>query len=86
MVRAIIITAVPVEFEAVLSCPSLLDWKKDEHLESIYRRSRLSETSWEALLVRSGKGNVAAAAATERALQYFRPDVAFFVGVAGGLS
>jgi 5'-methylthioadenosine/S-adenosylhomocysteine nucleosidase len=82
MVRALIVTAIPVEFKAVLSSPSLSDLKKD------YPGSRLGKllgTSWEVLMVRSGKGNAAAASATQSALQYFDPDVAFFIGVAGGI-
>ena len=39
----------------------------------------------EVLLVETGAGNVRAAEETTRALQYFNPDSAFFVGVAGGL-
>jgi 5'-methylthioadenosine/S-adenosylhomocysteine nucleosidase len=85
MGRAIIVTAIPVEFEAVLSNHDLSDWRIDEHEGNIYRRGRLSGTSWELLLIRSGEGNVSAANSTERALQYFKPNVAFFVGVAGGV-
>jgi len=85
MSRAIIVTAIPVEFEAVLSSPSLSNWKKDKQPGSIYRRGKFLGTSWEVLIVRSGKGNISAASATGRALQYFKPDVAFFVGVAGGI-
>ena len=82
MVRALIVTAIPVEFKAVLSSPSLSDLKKDYPGS---RRGKLLGTSWEVLMVRSDKGNAAAASATQSALQYFNPDVAFFIGVAGGI-
>ena len=85
MGRAVIVTAIPVEFEAVLSSSRLSNWKTDEQPGGIYRRGKLLETSWEVMLVRSGMGGIEAASATERAIQYFEPDVAFFVGVAGGI-
>jgi len=85
MSRAVIVTAIPVEFDAVLSSPSLSNLKKDKQPGSIYRQGKFLGTSWEVLIVRSGKGNIAAASATVNALKYFKPDVAFFVGVAGGI-
>ena len=85
MSRVVIETALTVEFEAILSCTSISDWETDEHLGSIYRRGKLVNTSWEVLLLRSGMGNAAAALETGRALQYFKPDIALFVGVGGGI-
>jgi len=83
MGRAIIVTAIPVEFKSVLSSPSLSHLKENKHLGS--KRCKLLGTFWEVLVIMSGKGNAAAASATQSALQYFDPEVAFFIGVAGGI-
>lgn len=48
-------------------------------------RLPLDESEWEVALVQTGAGNVAAALEVERAVGTFKPRLAFFMGVAGGL-
>ncbi|MDY7225332.1 FxSxx-COOH system tetratricopeptide repeat protein [Hyalangium rubrum] len=84
--RAVILTALPLEFQAVRA--HLRECQEEAHPEgTIYERGRFSGGSglWEVLLVEVGAGNLRAASETERALEYFSPHVALFVGVAGGL-
>jgi nucleoside phosphorylase len=54
---------------------------------TIYERGRfvVGQRFWDVGIVEIGTGNVEAAAATERAIRYFKPDKAFFIGTAGGL-
>ncbi len=83
---AVILTAIPVEFEAV-QCH--LTELKEEILPdgTIYDRGKFSANgqSWEVGLAEIGAGNTEAAVATKRAIDYFKPSVVLFVGVAGGI-
>ncbi|MBI3916367.1 MAG: hypothetical protein HY322_05105 [Betaproteobacteria bacterium] len=45
--------------------------------------SKINNIGWAIVVVETGKGNVQAAIATERALHFFNPDIAIFVGCAG---
>lgn len=84
--RAVVITALPAEFTAVRE--HLDNIRTEIHPEgTVYEIGWLVSTSpgWEVSLVEIGKGNPRAAMETERAVQFFRPHVALFVGVAGGL-
>ncbi|MBT9313785.1 CHASE2 domain-containing protein [Leptothoe kymatousa] len=82
MPRAVILTALPVEYLAVREHLKKPQKKK-------YSQGMLCErgefTNWDVSIVEIGKGNANAAAETERAINYFRPDVLFFVGIAGGI-
>jgi nucleoside phosphorylase len=84
--RAIILTALPVEYRAVrahLTGPS-----EDVHPRgTVYERGRFvtDDGDWEVSLVEIGAGNPGTAAAAERAVSHYAPDVALFVGVAGGI-
>ena len=85
--RILLQTALSLELDAMRAY--LSDVKSETHPEtgSKYERGVFSYQGGQAevLLVETGAGNVRAAEETTRALHYFNPDAAFFVGVAGGL-
>ncbi len=87
MCRAVIITALSLEFEAV--CAHLDDMgEEDVHPKGdVYTRGTFSAdgVTWEVLVAEIGMGNPAAAQETERAIEYFDPQVVLLVGVAGGI-
>ena len=83
--RAVIITALRVEYDAVRA---YLDHPTEEsHKGTLYERGifRAAQGTWEVGIAEIGANNPGAAAETERAINYFDPDVAMFVGVAGGI-
>ncbi len=85
--RILLQTALHLELNSMKTY--LSDVRPETHSEtgSKYERGIFSHQGDQAevLLVETGAGNVRAAEETTRALQYFNPDAAFFVGVAGGL-
>lgn len=85
--KAVIITALSLECLAV--CKHLRDLREDAHPRgTVYERGVFNSGAgreWEILVVEAGAGNTSAAAEVERAISYFDPEVAFFVGVAGGV-
>ena len=85
--RAVIVTALPIEFSAV--CAHLVDRREDTHPSgTVYEIGHFRPTlgrEWEVTVVEIGAGNVGAAAEVERAIAYRHPNVILFVGVAGGL-
>lgn len=85
MIDAVFVTALPEEFSAVRAHLS----DRREHIEkgSVYEIGRFGtgETGCTVAIVQTGMGNSLSAAATERVLNLFKPDFAFFVGIAGGL-
>src|SRR4051812_30895881 len=85
--KILIQTALSLEFAAIKGF--LKDVEPQAHPEtiSIYNRGSYSFTNanYEILLVETGAGNVRAADETGRAIEYFKPDYVFFVGVAGGI-
>ena len=85
--RILLQTALHLELNAMRAY--LSNVKSETHPEtgSKYERGIFSfqGSHAEVLLVETGASNVRAAEETTRALQYFNPDTAFFVGVAGGL-
>ena len=82
MKRAVILTALPVEYDAVKA--HLTDLREDVHEKgTVYEIGSFDD--WEILIGETGPGNPSAAFETERAIQYFSPLVLVFVGVAGGI-
>src|SRR5437899_7962142 len=83
---ALVLTALPVEYTAVRA--HLRDVKEAVHAKGTVYEHGVFETDsqrWKVALAEVGAGNQEAALEAERAIGYFAPSVAFFVGVAGGL-
>ena len=84
--KAIILTALPVEYLAVRA--HLTDLQEETHPKgTIYERGSFVSTArtWEIAIVEIGQGNPTAAVEAERAIQFFEPPVILFIGVAGGV-
>lgn len=83
---AVIITALPLEREAVLQHLRNVS-AEPEHRGTIYRRGTFDERSepWDVVVAEIGAGNVNAAAEAVRVLDHYSPQVALFVGIAGAL-
>lgn len=84
--RAVILTAIPVEYKAVRA--HLSNLKEEKHDGgTIYERGKFSANGqvWEVLIAETGAGNSLTAANVERAINFFEPSVVLFVGVAGGI-
>jgi len=82
---AVILTALAVEYKAV--CKHLVELKEQTYFGTIYEHGWFDgeHGRWEVWVLEIGAGNIAAAQQAERAFTVARPQVAFFVGVAGGL-
>jgi len=80
--KAVILTAIPCEYSAVRK--RLSDCVEAVHPSgSVYEVGQFD--SWSILICEIGAGNERAAAEAERAIEYFKPHVVLFVGVAGGI-
>jgi nucleoside phosphorylase len=86
MPLAVILTALPVEYLAVRS--HLADLREEMHPQgTIYERGTFAAKgqTWDVGIAEVGAGNAGAAVEAERAIAYFKPNVLFFVGIAGGI-
>lgn len=83
--RAVILTALAVEYEAVRS--HLNGIHEETHKGTVYERGTFlaGEWQWEVGIAQIGAGSSRAAFEAERAIAYFRPSIVLFVGVALGL-
>lgn len=85
--RVVIVTALSLECLAV--CQHLKGRYKDTHPSgTVYERGKFQAEGgreWDVLVVEAGAGNTGAAVEVERAISFFRPRLAVFVGIAGGL-
>jgi serine/threonine protein kinase/nucleoside phosphorylase len=81
---AVVITAIACEFEAVRA--RLTNISEDTYSGTVFEVGQLKDDPrWRIAVTEAGPGNNAAAAQTERAIARYRPQVALFIGVAGGL-
>jgi nucleoside phosphorylase len=79
--RAIILTALHIETRAVLR--HLSDVREETVRGTVFHVGRFDE--WLVAVAECGEGNVHAAATVERGIAHYKPHVALFVGVAGGI-
>jgi nucleoside phosphorylase len=83
--RALIVTALPVEYGGVRQ--HLSDVQEEELPHGMVAEVgvfRGPSTSWSVWLIEAGMGNENAALETDRAVAHLRPEVVMFVGIAGG--
>jgi nucleoside phosphorylase/WD40 repeat protein len=89
--KAVILTAIHKEFEAIESCLNLQDTQIVYNPDgSKYHNGKveLNGHIWEIYLGETGQGNVASAKETERIITFIKPihpDIALFVGIARSL-
>jgi nucleoside phosphorylase len=79
--RAVILTALEVETRAVLR--QLNDVQEETVKQTVFHVGRFE--GWQVAVAECGPGNVRAASTVERAIDHFNPEVACFVGIAGGV-
>jgi len=81
---AVILTALPVEYDAVRA--HLTHAEELVHPDGTrVERGRLDGTSWSVAIAELGEGALNTAALTTRIVDWLAPEALFFVGVAGGL-
>lgn len=86
MRRAVVLTALPVEYLAVRRF--LTEPQEEIHPQgTIYERGHFvaAYQTWEVGIAEVGAGNAGTAVEAERAISHFKPDIVFFVGIAGGI-
>jgi nucleoside phosphorylase len=80
--KVLVVTALPVEREAVVR--HLSDSRQERHSAGTeYLIGKF--LSWQVCVAQVATGNSSAALETERAVGHFDPDIALFVGIAGGV-
>jgi nucleoside phosphorylase len=83
---ALILTALPIEYEAVRApLESIMEVVHPRN--TVYEKGLFTGDSatWDVIILQVSMGNINTAVEAERAIEYFRPQVVFFVGVAGGI-
>jgi adenosylhomocysteine nucleosidase len=85
--KILILTALSLEFDEIRSLLSNRKIESHPSASSIYTRGvyKSGDQVYDILLVETGPGNTKAADETSRAMDYFKPDFVFFIGVAGGV-
>jgi nucleoside phosphorylase len=83
--RAVILTALPIEYSCIRE--HLFAPREMVHKGSVYEIGNFQgiNSAWSVLIAEIGAGNDGASAEAERAIDFFHPEIAFFVGVAGGV-
>ena len=83
---AVFLTAIGLEYMAVRSLLTNLETLVHP-AGTVYEAGRFSagDANWTVVLAETGAGNNIAAIETSRALDAFRPTIAMFIGVAGGV-
>ena len=81
MRRAIILTALEVETRALLR--HIPEWTDELVDRTVFCRGEFE--GWDLAIAEVGVGNNEAAVIAERGIRHFEPEVALFVGVAGGI-
>jgi len=85
--EVIILTALAIEYQAVIN--HLREPQEIIHAQgTIYHRGSFvneQQSTWHVAVAEIGMHGHRAAVETERAIAFFHPDYAFFIGVAGGL-
>ncbi|WP_106972405.1 5'-methylthioadenosine/S-adenosylhomocysteine nucleosidase [Streptomyces yerevanensis] len=80
-----ILTALSLEYDAVLDHLTDVEKLTHERTGTRARRGKLPGTPWHVALVDMGEGTLTAATITERVMTWLDPEAVLFVGVAGGL-
>jgi nucleoside phosphorylase len=83
--RAVVLTALPLEYKAIRAHLTYI--QEEVYKGTIYERGNFlaEKWHWNVGIAQIGAGNPGAAAEAERAISYFQPDIALFVGIAGGI-
>lgn len=84
--KAVILTALPVEFKEVRQF--VTGAQRVKHSSgNVYEQGTFQTNGreWQVGIVETGAGDSKSALQTERAISFFEPDVVIFVGVAGGI-
>lgn len=83
---ALILTAIPIEYHSI--CEYIPNRETIQHPKgNFYECGKISfdGIEWKICVGQTGPHNPVAASETERAIDFFKPNIVFFVGVAGGL-
>ena len=78
---AVVLTALEVETRAVLR--QLGRWNEETVWGTVFFRGRFE--GWDVTVAEVGAGNTRAGTTVVRALEQYKPTIALFVGVAGGV-